>query len=167
MNVLRLITTVLLLSVCSLAQAGEAAYTVRSTDLKAKPYTDADTLTILPERSKVEIVGRHGSWDKVMENGKIGWVKMLSLRIEEGVQSKTGDNGFKTLFNVASTGSSGSTMTTGVRGLSEENLRNPHPNPKALQELNGVAASKAEAQQFAGVGKLTTAKMNYLPAPAN
>jgi len=71
-----------------------------------------------------------------------------------------------TLFNVASTGSSGSTTTTGVRGLSEEKLRNPQPNPQALQQLGDLAVSKAEAQQFAKSGRLSAAQMDYLPAPA-
>jgi hypothetical protein len=150
---------------CSLARAGETAYTVRATALKAKPYTDATTLEPLPEKSRVEIIVHKGSWYQVRTKGKTGWVKMLSLRLGEASQ-KTGDTGFRTLFNVASTGSSGSTITTGVRGLSEENLLNPHPNPQALQELHGFEVGKAEAQQFARAGKLEAEKMPYLPAPA-
>ena len=39
---------VLLLGCCGLTvQAAEFAYTVRATDLKAKPFTDAATLTTL------------------------------------------------------------------------------------------------------------------------
>lgn len=150
---------------CGLAQAAETAYTVRATALKSKPYTDSATLEVLPEKRRVEIIVHKGSWYQVRMNGKTGWVRMLSLRLGEASQ-KTGDTGFRTLFNVASTGSSGSTITTGVRGLSEENLLNPHPNPKALQELHGFEVGKPEAQQFARAGKLEAEKMAYLPAPA-
>lgn len=160
------IFAIILALACSLAQAGETAYTVRVTALKAKPYTDADTLSTLAAQSRVEILLRRGSWCQVKVNDTTGWVKMLSLRLGEASKNKTGDSGFRTLFGVASTGSTGSTMTTGVRGLSEEKLHNPHPNPQALQEINGYAADKAEAQQFAKSGKLSATKIDYLPAPA-
>jgi len=166
MKMLQLIFAAGLALACGLAQAGETAYTVRATALKAKPYTDAKTLDNLAQQTQVEIMVRRGSWTEIKVNGTTGWVKMLSLRLGEASQNKSGDTGFKTLFNVASTGGSGSTMTTGVRGLSEENLKNPHPNPQALQELHGLAVDKAEAQQFAKAGKLAAGKMDYLPAPA-
>ena len=150
---------------CGLAQAGDTAFAVRPTALKEKPYTDAKTLDNLSQNAKVEIIGRHGSWDKVKIGDETGWVKMLSLRLGEAAQ-KTGDSGFKTLFNVASTGGSGGTMTTGVRGLSEEKLNNPHPDPQALEDMHRLAVSKDEAQRFARAGNLAAGKMDYLPAPA-
>ena len=165
MKLLQLIFAAGLVLACGVAQAGETAYTVRPTALKAKPYTDAKTLENLAQQVRVEIVARRGSWSQIKVNEATGWVKMLSLRLGEAGQ-KTGDTGFKTLFNVASTGGSGSTMTTGVRGLSEEKLHNPQPNPKAFEEMHGLAVDKAEAQQFAKAGKLVAAKMDYLPAPA-
>ncbi len=165
MKSLRWIVALLLAAACAVAQAGETAYTVRATALKAKPYTDADTLATLPEQSAVEILGRRGSWNQVKAGGTTGWVKMLSLRVASG-QRKSGDSGLKALFGMAATGSSGSTMTTGVRGLSEEKLHNPHPNPEALKQLRTFAVSGAEAQQFAAAGKLVPAHVDYLPAPA-
>ncbi len=150
---------------CALAQAGDAAYAVRPTQLKAKPYTDAATLATLPAGSPVEIVARQGSWNQIRASGQTGWVKMLSLRLGSGAQRRYGDSGIKSVFSIASTGSSGSTVTTGVRGLSEEKLYNPHPNPQALQQLHGLAVSRGEAQQFAASAKLRPEQMGYLPAP--
>jgi hypothetical protein len=148
------------------AQAGEIAYTVRATDLKAKPYADAKTLRSLAEHGKVEIVTRQASWMRVKAEGTTGWVKMLSLRMDAlEAPKKAGDSGIKALFNVAATGSSGSTVTTGVRGLSEENLENAHPDPQALEVMQGYAASEKEAVRFAGAGKLKTQHMDYLPPP--
>lgn len=165
MKLLQLIFAASLALACGLAQAGDTAYTVRPTALKAKPYSDSDTLDNLAQQVRVEIIARRGSWSKITANGKTGWVKMLSLRLGEA-SKKTGDTGFKTLFNVASTGGSGSTMTTGVRGLSEEKLHTPQPNPQAFEELHTLAVDKAEAQQFARAGKLAAGQMDYLPAPA-
>jgi len=165
MKLVKLVFAAGLALACGLAQAGDAAYTVRPTALKAKPYTDAQTLDNLAQNVAVEIVARRGSWSKIKVNNTTGWVKMLSLRLGQASR-KTGDTGFKTLYNVASTGRSGSTMTTGVRGLNEEKLHNPQPNPQALEEMHHLAVSKEEAQQFANAGKLVPGKMDYLPAPA-
>lgn len=145
------------------AQAGEPAYTVRATELKARPFSDAATVANLAERSQVEVVARQGSWTQVEANGKTGWVKMLSLRFGDA-QKKSGDSGLGALFNVATTGSSGSTVATGVRGLSEENLKNPHPAPQELQQLKHYAVGKQEAQRFARAGKLQPQQVAYLPA---
>lgn len=166
MRLMQLMFAVCLSMASSLVLAGETAYTVRPTELKAKPFADADTLANLAEKSGVEVIARQGSWNQVKTKGATGWVKMLSLRFGDGTQKKAGDSGLGALFNVASTGSSGSTTTTGVRGLSEEKLRNPQPNPQALQQLGEFAVNKAEAQQFAKSGNLSAAQMDYLPAPA-
>jgi uncharacterized protein YraI len=146
------------------AQAGEAAYTVRATDLKAKPFSDAATLSTLPERSRVEVLARQASWMQVKTNGSTGWVKMLSLRLRsDGTSRKAGDTGLGALFNVAETGKSGSTVTTGVRGLSEENLKTAQPNPRALEAMRQNAASKDGSIGFARAGKLEKQGMEYLP----
>ena len=159
---------VLLLLLGSLAwavQAAEFAYTVRATELKAKPYTDAATLATLAGRSKVEIIVRKGGWTKLRANGHTGWVRMLSLRFADTAAKKSGDTGLGALFNIATTGSSGSTVATGVRGLSEENLKNPHPNPRALQQLHGFKVSAGTARNFARAGRLKAEKMAFLPNP--
>ncbi|HEY6095691.1 MAG TPA: SH3 domain-containing protein [Gallionellaceae bacterium] len=149
---------------CSLAYAGDPAYAVRDTDLKAKPYSDADTLQVVPANSKVEILQRKSSWMQIKVGGKTGWVRMLSLRLGE-VAQKRGDSGLAALFNVANTGSSGSTVTTGVRGLSEEQLKNTKPNPQELELGRSYVVDKAEARKFGQAGKLKTRSMDYLPAP--
>jgi hypothetical protein len=150
----------------AVAQAEEIAYTVRATELKAKPFSDAATLLSLPEHGKVEIVARQASWMQVKAGETTGWVKMLSLRLGNG-KAQAGDSGLGALFNVATTGGSGSTVTTGVRGLSEEKLKNAHPNPQALKTLQGFAVSGQSATGFAKAGKLNSHHMDYLPPPGN
>ena len=146
------------------AQAAETAYTVRPTELKAKPFADSATLSSLPERSKVEVVGRQASWMQIRADGTSGWVKMLSLRLSsDSAAKKAGNTWLGTLFNVASTGKSGSTVTTGVRGLSEENLKNAQPDPEALKTLQDYTASTGAAASFAKAGKLEKKNMEYLP----
>jgi hypothetical protein len=145
------------------AHAGETAYTVRSTEVKAKPFSDADTLSSLQKNTPVEVLERKASWSRIKSDGATGWVKMLSLRFGDAAQKKSGDSGLGALFNVAATGGSGSTVSTGVRGLSEENLKNPHPNPQAMKELQRYATGKKEALSFGKSGKLATQQIDYLP----
>ena len=152
----------LLFGLLPVAWAGESAYTIRATDLKAKPYTDAQTLTSLPPRSQVEVLGRQASWTHVKSTSFNGWVKMLNLRFDANAQGKRGDNGLSALFNVASTGRSSSTVTTGIRGLSEEQLKNTKPNPQALQAAKRYAVNRADAQHFAAEGKLHAQSVDYL-----
>lgn len=148
----------------SAANAGETAYTVRSTELKAKPFSDAATLSTLPQNRQVEVLARKASWMQIRSDGATGWVKMLSLRFgDAAAQRKSGDSGLGSLFNVATTGGSGSTVSTGVRGLSEEKLKNPQPNPQALKELQRYATGRSEAQGFGRSGKLATQQIDYLP----
>ena len=146
--------------------AGEAR-TVRPTEVKAKPFADAATLSNLPENSAVEVLARKSGWMQIKNESTAGWVKMLNLRFGDATAlKKSGSSGLGTLFNVAATGASGGTVSTGVRGLSEENLKNPHPNPQAFAELQQYAASEAQAQKFGTSGKLATQRLDYLPPPA-
>lgn len=150
----------------SSAGAAEEAYTLRQTELKAKPYGDAQALLTLPERSKVLVLKRRASWTQVKSGKTTGWVKMLSLQLVRGTTQRRADNGLRSLFNVAQTGRGGSTVTTGVRGLSEEQLKNAKPNPQALEDAQGFAASKADAERFAAAGKLKAQHVDYLAGGA-
>mgnify|MGYP001764761823 CR=1 FL=1 len=51
----------------------------------------------------------------------------------------------------------GSTVTTGVRGLSEEELKNAQPNPAAVAALEQYAVAPDDARRFAQKGALTAA----------
>jgi hypothetical protein len=151
---------------CGGAYAAELAYTVRPTEVKAKPFTDASTLAKLAESSKVDVLNRQASWIQVKSDAATGWVKMLSLRYDQlGTSAKPANNNLAVMFNIASTGSGGSTTATGVKGISEEALKNPRPNPAAMKQLNEVQVSKADAEAFAKAGKLDGKEMAYLAEP--
>jgi hypothetical protein len=156
-----IIALCLLLGFVPAVWAAGTAYTIRPTELKAKPYTDADTLTTLPPQTRVEVLARQAGWTQVKSTSFSGWVKMLSLQLESNVQRR-GDNGLRSLFNVASTGRSSSTVTTGIRGLSEEQLKNTKPNPQALQAVKRYAVSREAAQRYAADGKLHAQSVDYL-----
>lgn len=157
-----------MLMVAAGAGAGEPAYTVRPTELKAKPFSDAAIVAKLVQNTQVDVMERQASWLQVRAAGATGYVKMLSVRFDQiGSASRAGstNSNLGVLFNIAQTGSGGSVATTGVKGINEEALRNPHPNPAALQQMHTLDSSPADAESFARAGKLARVQMAYVAAP--
>jgi hypothetical protein len=163
---MRIIAIIFLFLQVGTAYAAEFGYTVRSTELKDAPFSDAKTLATLPEKTKVEIISRQGAWLQVKDQQQ-GWVRLLSLRTSEG-RTTGGDSGLKSLINLGlgRSGNTGVTVATGVRGLSEADLKNARPNPQELEKLRQLTIHPAEAQKFAANAKLTAQQINYLPEPS-
>lgn len=149
------------------ACAAELAYTVRPTEVKAKPFTDAATVASLGESSKVDVLERKASWLQVKAPAATGWIKMLSVRFDQlGASPKGGGNStLNTLYNISQTGSGGAVATTGVKGISEQDLKTPRPNDAELQKMHALDTGAADAEAFARAGKLTSTQMNYVAAP--
>lgn len=151
-----------LLVLPSLGYTQQQALTVRATDLKAQPFSDAATITRLVENLKVEVLGRKVSWMEIKTPANSGWVKMLSLRFESGTPAAKNDAGaLKSLYNLATTGSSGSTVSTDARGLDEYKLSNPSPNPRALELIRNYALTRQDAEKFAKAEKLNMQRLDY------
>lgn len=151
------------------ACAAELAYTVRPTEVKAKPFTDAQTVASLGESSKVDVLERKASWLQVKAPAATGWIKMLSVRFDQlgtaPAKAGSGANALNTLYNISQTGSGGAVATTGVKGISEQDLKNPRPNAAELKKMHDLDTSPAEAEAFAKAGKLVSVPMNYVAAP--
>lgn len=140
----------------------EPATVIRATELRNAPATDATVLAPLAEGARVEALERKGGWTRVKaEGGAEGWVRMLALRHAGGGAAKQGDSGIVQLLNVARSGTSGTQVTTGVRGLDAEQLANARPNAAELQKLQGYAAGKDAAADFAASGKLQSRSVGY------
>ena len=146
------------------AIAQETGFAVRQTEVKKEPYSDAEAVGTLAEKSQVKVLSRQGGWAQIESGPLAGWVRMLSIRMNSGQSSIV--SGLKSLFSVARTGSSGTTVTTGVRGLDKEQIQNAKPNPEELKKLAGFAATRGDAEQFAaGNPQLKNEKIDYLPQP--
>jgi hypothetical protein len=161
-----LFTLFLCASLSAPALAGQTAYTVRSTEIKQLPFSDAPTVGKLDEKASVSIMSRQSGWVKISSSQGNGWVKMLSLRYSS-TATKSGDSGLKSLVNVGRSGSSGITVATGIRGLSEEDLKTAQPNPREFEKLQNYATNKPDATKFARDANLKTQQLDYLPANVN
>lgn len=142
-----------------LVAASEPASVIRETELKKSPATDAPTVAVLAEQAKVEALERKGGWVRVKAEAGEGWVKMLGLRY--GGPPKAGGSGLAQLFNVARTGTSGTQVTTGVRGLEAESIATARPNAAELKKLERFAASKDAASRYAAAAHLQAQKVEY------
>ena len=156
------IAIVVLVLAAAPAFAQETGFAVRETEVKKEPYSDAQTLGTLAEKARVKVLDRQNGWMQVESGTQSGWVRMLAIRMDSGSSGFV--SGLKSLFSVARTGSSGRTVTTGVRGLDKEDIKNAKPNPEELKKLAGFAASKSDAEKFAsGNPQLKSQKIDYLP----
>lgn len=147
------------------AQA-EPALTGKVTELQAQGQSDSAVLASLPENTRVEVLGRKGAWSQVRTSaGQSGWVRMLSLK-PEGVAAAPaqGSNALGTVSNLLSAGrgTNTATVTTGVRGLSEEDLQRAQANPAELEKAQRFRADRIAAQDFARRGNLAPAKVDEL-----
>jgi hypothetical protein len=144
--------------------AVETGFMVKTTELKAKPFLDAAKVVEVSEKTSVEIISRQSAWMQVKtREGKSGWVKMLSVRTGSGSASTGAEvSGVLATASLFTTGSSGATETTGVKGLSKEQIRNAQPNPAELAKLNSFSASADDASKFAKAAKLSSNSIDYL-----
>lgn len=136
----------------------------RTTELKKEPATDAPTVAQLAEGAKLDTLEAKPGWIRVkVEGGGEGWVRQLNVRYAAapGAAAKPGDAGVGQLLNVARTGSSGTQVTTGVRGLDAEDLANARPNPAELEKMRGYATGKDAAAGFAAQGPLQAQRIEY------
>ncbi|RJG02203.1 SH3 domain-containing protein [Noviherbaspirillum sedimenti] len=162
----------LLLVACA-AQA-EPALSNRATDVLAQPQSDAARLAALAESDKVEVLRRSGAWSEVRTGaGKTGWVRMMHLKpaSAEGKPDVAAPNPAGALAKLLGAGRSGNTatVTTGVRGLQEEDLQNARSNPVEFQKMQKYTVSTEAGQAFARRSSLAPAQIGYLEerAPAS
>jgi hypothetical protein len=148
------------------AAAQEQAFTNRSTELKESASADAKTLASLPENTPVKVVARQGAWTRVDASGKQGWLRVFHLRFPATVEAASSNAG-STLAGLGSALGFGrgdtkaNLATTGVRGLSPEDLKNASPDAEALARAHRYRADKPAAERFAREGKLNAVSVDY------
>ena len=152
-------------SMVSHAVRADPAQTIRDTDLQSQAQSDSNVIATLPASSHVDVVQRKGAWSQVNTSAnQTGWVRMFNLRFEATTTTKSDSGPLGALAGLLTTGrtSNTGTVTTGVKGLNEEDLKNAHPNPAELQKMEKLAVDKNTAEVFAKDTKLIPNKMPYL-----
>jgi SH3 domain-containing protein len=148
------------------AFAQEQAFANRATELKDRAAADARTVSAIAEGAPLKVLERAGGWTRVEAAGQQGWVRVFHLRFPATVQAGVESGGV--MGNVTSAlgfgrerSKSTTLATTGVRGLTPEDLRNSRPDPEALRLLHSFRADTASAERFAREGRLAAVSISY------
>lgn len=159
----RTLALALVAAIAAGAAFAEPATVLKSTQLRRAPLASSDVLAELKAKQAVDITARKGAWAGVTTGqGQQGWARILNLRTGSGQVSAAGANQLASVFR---TGSSGTSVSTGVKGLSAEQLRSASPDFNEVSELDGFAANAGDARQFASAGQLQEKRVDYLASP--
>lgn len=158
-----LLLALLLLPMISMA--AETGTALKNDNIRAEPYADAKMTGKFTRGDKLEILSKQGAWLKIKTSKNTGWVRLLSVK--RGSSTSSGSQA-KGVLDVASgrAGTGQVVATTGVRGLSAEELKSAKFNEAEVKTLEGYTQSAAQGQQFASSGGLKAIKFAYLPVSA-
>ena len=161
----RLLALLAFACLCGAAAAQEQAFTNRATELKDRGAADARTVATLPENTAVKVLARSGGWTRVEAGSQAGWLRVFHLRFPVVAEaSSSSGSALTSLGSVLGIGRSRSqaatTATTGIRGLSPEELKNSSPDAEAMRRLQSYRADQAAAERFAREGRLAEAAVD-------
>lgn len=158
LNTLMYLLTTASLSMAMTAIAAEPGTALKADTLRAQPFADAKSSGSLTKNESLEILTKKGAWLQVKTKKSTGWVRLLS------VKRTSSNHSLKGTMAVA-TGRAGTgkvVSTTGIRGLSAEELQSAQFNETEIQKMESLAASTADAQRFAASGGLSSNNTAYL-----
>ena len=140
--------------------AGEMGTILKVDSLRLEPYADAKTIGNLNKDESVEILDKKGAWLQVKANNASGWVRILSVK-RGSTSNKSNNSG---IFDVANgrAGTGKVVSTTGIRGLSAEELKSAKFNDEEIKAMESNTVSSTEALRFANAGGLTKTNLAYL-----
>lgn len=146
-----------------LALAGEAGSVIKPSEVKATPFNDAKTVGTLGKGAKVDILGRNGGWMQVSAGRTKGWTRMLNIRRGAATANLDLAGAVQVASGRAATGNIAS--TTGIRGLSNEDLQKAPFNEPQLKQLEDYTVSADQARQFANKTRRAARNVDKLPDP--
>jgi hypothetical protein len=155
------VVAALALGITAYPAAAESGAVIRADDLKAMPFIDAAKSAHVAANQPVTILSRKGGWVEVEANGQSGWVRMLNVRLAAGSGPAAGQANVRAA-SLLRTNSSGKTVTTGIKGLGEEDLKNAAPDPAQLAELAAMAVPADEASANAQASGLVEQQVEFV-----
>ena len=148
------------------AGAQETGTALKADEIKAEPFKDAKTLGKITKGDRVEILGRQSGWLQVKAGSRKGWVRMLSVRRgQAGQKDAAAEIGGVAGLATGRAGTGEVVSSTGVRGLSPEELKEAKFDEAQIAQAESLAASAADARAFASKAKLAAQKVGLLPDP--
>lgn len=155
----------------------EPATIVSDAKLHQRPTYLSPMIKQIKAGTQVELISRSGGWKKISTLEDVnGWVR--SYQVRNGIiitERKKESGGFFSSLASLSRKASGlfssdkkdfsfqRTATIGVRGLSEEQIKNAQPDLHELKKMESYRSKKSKAKKFAKKGKLVKAKIEHMP----
>lgn len=149
-----LLTALSLSSAC----AAETGVILKPDQLRADAFNDAKVVGNVTKNESVEIVNKKGAWLQIKAGSKNGWVRLLTVK-----RNSAGGSNVAGAVGVA-TGRSGTgkvVSTTGIRGLSADDLKTAQFNEAETARLESYTVSADQAKQFASSGGLSSRQYPY------
>jgi hypothetical protein len=159
--------------------SAEPATVVTDATLYRSPSTQSVKQKQLAAGTAVEFNKQVGSWKQVslIQSKSTGWVRSYQVRIGEiaVTQDNSQSSGFFGALANLSRKASGlfsserkgysyqRTATIGVRGLSEEQIKNAQPDFTELSKLESFREDNKTIRKFASSGRLQARKVNHIP----
>jgi uncharacterized protein YgiM (DUF1202 family) len=148
---------------CSQAAAAETGVALKADQLRADTFSDAKVVGSVNKNDAVEILNKKGAWLQIKSAGKTGWVRLLTVK-----RNSTGGSNVAGVVGVA-TGRSGTgkvVSTTGIRGLSAEDLKTAQFNEAETKKMESYTVNADDAKQFASNGGLSSRQYPYFTGGA-
>jgi hypothetical protein len=141
------------------SQAADTGIALKADKLKIEPFNDAKTTGTIIKNETLEIVAKKGAWLQVKSKNKVGWVRILTVKRNSPTASSA-----STIAGIANgrVGSGKIVSTTGIRGLSADDLKNAQYDDAQIQTLESYTVNNTNAEAFAKLGTLKKQTMTYL-----
>jgi len=145
------------------ANTSRLGQVIKKTDLLKQPSYQSESAGYVAAKEKINIQKRKSAWylistENIAQKGQVtGWVSMLNVRFI-ATAKREGELGVGSLFSSAINDSL-PTVSSGVRGFDEKDLKNAKADLKQLLLLNAYVVSTGAAARFAQQGKLQANKI--------
>lgn len=173
------VSVTLLISVlCGISAYASAAdvWSVRNTQLRKSPSFVSKKTQTVEKGEQLDKLKRKGGWVQVQTDKSKGWLRSYELRSSKvsfsASAAKPGLSGTieglsrstASLFGkkASATTQKSVVATLGVRGLSEDELKNAKPNYSAVDALSSYQSSAKQAQTLATSASLKATRVKYI-----
>lgn len=146
----------------SAAFAGETGTALKNDTLRKEPYADAKTAGSFTRGENLEILKKQGAWLQVKTKKSTGWVRLLSVKRGTSVAGSPTAGVLAAASGRAGTGQVVS--TTGVRGLSEQELKAAKFNETEIKTMESYTLTADDGRSFANAGNLKSVAFSNLKA---
>ncbi len=152
------------LLLASISIAAETGSALKNDSMRFEPFSDAKVTGSFTRGERLEIIKKQGAWLQVKTKKGTGWVRLLSIK--RGSSTSSGNQTSGILAAASGRAGTGQVVsTTGVRGLSEQELKAAKFNESEIKSLEGYTLSADQGKKFAADGKLKAIAFANLSAP--